>query len=43
MWNTTQKSMITTDIYTSFRVLDAAIGVQGRNVLLFVDNCATHL
>jgi hypothetical protein len=42
MWNTTQKIMITIDIYTGFRVLYAAIGVQGRNVLLFVDNFAIH-
>jgi hypothetical protein len=25
------------------KVQDASTGVQGRNILLFVDNCADHL
>jgi hypothetical protein len=34
---------MTTDIFSSFlRSLDASMGVQNRNILLFVDNCAAH-
>jgi hypothetical protein len=34
---------MTTDIFSSFlRSLDASMGAQNRNILLFVDNCATH-
>jgi hypothetical protein len=34
---------MTTTIFTEFlRELDASMGVQSRNILLFVDNCATH-
>jgi hypothetical protein len=34
---------MTTDIYSSFlRSLDASMGAQNRNILLFVDNCAAH-
>jgi hypothetical protein len=38
-----KKAWITTTIFTEFlRALDASMGVQGRNILLFVDNCAAH-
>jgi hypothetical protein len=34
---------MTTDIFSSFlRSLDASMGAQNRNILLFVDNCAAH-
>jgi hypothetical protein len=34
---------MTTDIFPSFlRSLDASMGAQNRNILLFVDNCAAH-
>jgi hypothetical protein len=37
------KAWMTTDIFSSFlRSLDASMGVQKRNILLFVDNCAAH-
>jgi hypothetical protein len=39
-----KKVWMTTTIFTEFlRALDASMGVQGRNILLFVDNCAAHL
>jgi len=35
---------MTTAIFKKFlRVLNAPIGVQVKNILLFKDNCATHL
>jgi hypothetical protein len=35
---------MTTAIFKTFlRVLNAPTGVQVRNILLFEDNCATHL
>jgi hypothetical protein len=38
-----KKAGMTTAIFTEFlRALDAFVGVQGRNILLFVDNCAAH-
>jgi hypothetical protein len=37
------KAWMTTDIFSSFlRSLDASMGAQNRNILLFVDNCAAH-
>jgi len=34
---------MTTTIFTVIlRVLDASVGVQRRNILSFVDNCASH-
>jgi hypothetical protein len=43
-WNIKKgKKLITTPIFTEFlKVLDASVGVQGRNVLLFVGIIATH-
>jgi len=44
MWNTTHISVDENSHFMEFwRVLDASIGVQDINILLFVDNCATHL
>jgi hypothetical protein len=38
-----KKAWMTTTIFTEFlRALDASMGVQSRNILLFVDNCAAH-
>jgi len=38
-----RKNLITTPIFTEFlKVLDASVGVQGRNVLLFVGISANH-
>jgi hypothetical protein len=42
--NTTKKVWMTTSIFMVFlRVLDASIGVQGRNIFMFVDNRAAQL
>jgi hypothetical protein len=35
--------MTTTSFMEVLQVLDASIGVQHRNILLFAHNCAIHL
>jgi hypothetical protein len=38
-----KKAWKTVTIFTEFlRALDASMGLQGRNSLLFMDNCAIH-
>jgi hypothetical protein len=38
-----KKARMTTTFFTEFlRALDASMGVQGRNIFLFVGNCAAH-
>jgi hypothetical protein len=42
-YHTNNKAWMTTDIFSSFlRSLDASMREQNRNILLFVNNCATH-
>jgi hypothetical protein len=42
-YDANNKAWMTTDIFSSFlRSLDASMGAQNRNILLFVDNCAAH-
>jgi hypothetical protein len=42
-YHANNKVRMTTDIFSSFlRSLDASMGAQNRNILLFVDNCAAH-
>jgi hypothetical protein len=42
-YHVNNKAWMTTDIFSSFlHSLDASMGVQNRNILLFVDNCAAH-
>jgi hypothetical protein len=42
-YHANNKAWMTTDIFSSFlRPLDASMGAQNRNILLFVDNCAAH-
>jgi hypothetical protein len=42
-YHVNNKAWMTTDIFSSFlRSLDASMGAQNRNILLFVDNCAAH-
>jgi hypothetical protein len=41
--HTNNKAWKTTDIFSSFlRSLDASMGAQNKNILLFVDNCAAR-
>jgi len=42
-YNTNKKVWMTTSIVTEFsKALNAPMGVQGRNILLFMHNCASH-
>jgi hypothetical protein len=42
-YHANNKAWTTTHTFSSFlRSLDASMGVQNRNILLFVDNCAAH-
>jgi hypothetical protein len=42
-YHANNKVWMTTDIFSSFLLsLDASMGAQNRNILLFVDSCAAH-
>jgi hypothetical protein len=41
-YHANNKAWMTTDFFLFMFSLDASMGAQSRNILLFVDNCAAH-